>query len=98
MSYKWSYKSDGNKENVIAAIYAMKWNTAQPTYDWMVQLTAGPETAYSKVMLELQGGLSVADRAAIQACEKNRMELANKVREVPAESSCFNCWGIPLWP
>ena len=97
MSYQWSYKSDGSKEHVIAAIYAMKWNTAKPTYDWMVRLTAGPEVAYSKAMLELQGGLSGADRDAIAECEKNRMALANKDRYVQ-ESNCSNCWGMPLWP
>ena len=96
MSYQWSYKT-AEPGNVIAGIYAMKWNTAEPTYDWMVQLTAGPEIAYSKPMLELYD-LTPSDRSAIAACERNRMALANKVREAPDQSNCFNCWGMSLWP
>lgn len=95
MSYQWSYKAD-QPGNVISRIYAMKWNTAKPTYDWMVQLTAGPEIAYSKQMLELYD-LTPSDRAAIAACEQNRMTLAKKVQEVDDNSNCFNCWSMFSW-
>jgi hypothetical protein len=88
MSYEWSHKSV-SPHDIISDIYCMKWNTAEPAYDWLVKLRDGDILPVSIGLLQTYP-LTKHDMKGLLRYKQNLDTLRGHVR--PHKMRWFVCF------